>query len=265
MRISGICLSLALVVGASSGRCGVVTLTSSRDTTIYENNGTRSNGGGSAMFAGTNSAGSPRRALIAFDLVGQIPDGAIVQSATLTLYVSGFGGTGGGGGEDPTTYLTSLHRMTHAWGEGTAGAGTGASGSGQGFATPNDGTSATWTHAFYNTESWGSAGGDFAASASATQLVSGTIGAGFTWGSNAAMVGDVQGWLVDPDSNFGWILLGDESTTQTFRNFYTREAEDLRPTLVVEYSVVPEASALLLAAVGAVAATARFRRRALAS
>ena len=33
----------------------------------------------------------------------------------------------------------------------------------------------------------------------------------YTW-SSAQMVADVQGWLDNPASNFGWLMLGDEST-----------------------------------------------------
>ena len=54
------------------------------------------------------------------------------------------------------------------------------------------------------------AGGDFSGTASASQSV-GAIGQ-YTW-SSAQMVADVQSWLDTPASNFGWLVLGDESTS----------------------------------------------------
>ena len=51
-------------------------------------------------------------------------------------------------------------------------------------------------------------GGDFSATVSASQSV-GAIGQ-YTW-SSAQMVADVQSWLDNPASNFGWLVLGDES------------------------------------------------------
>lgn len=249
----------------SSVRAATVTLHSERDTTLYANNGSRSNGGGAVVFAGTSSAGSPRRGLLWFDVAGSIPAGSTIDNAQLTLHVAGIAGTGGEGGSDPATFLTTLHALAGDWGEGTAGAGTGATGSGQGFATPADGTSATWTHAFYDTQAWFTPGADFVVTPSASALVSGTIDVAFTWGSTASLIADVQGWLDNPATNFGWILIGDESTTQTFRNFYSREASDeaLRPVLSVIYTPIPEPSTLVLLVLGAIGFVIwwRFDRR----
>jgi hypothetical protein len=259
-----ICLALALgILWSPCALAGLVTLEPAHDTSIYQNDGTRSNGGGGVIFTGNNSAGSARRGLLSFDIVGNIPAGSTIDSVVLTLSVASFGGTGGAGGSDPTTYLTSLYRVSQAWGEGTAGTGSGATGSGGGFATPSNGTSATWTHAFYATQPWTS-GGDFLAAASASALVSGSIDSAFTWGSTPAMVSDVQGWLDNPASNFGWILLGDESGTQTFRSFYSRESVNasLRPALTVRFTPVPEPSTLVLTMAGVVLLGLRtFRAR----
>jgi hypothetical protein len=52
------------------------------------------------------------------------------------------------------------------------------------------------------------------------------------------MVSDVQGWLNNPSSNSGWLLLGNESTTLTSKRFDTKEntTASLRPKLAVTYS-----------------------------
>ena len=38
------------------------------------------------------------------------------------------------------------------------------------------------------------------------------------------MVADVQGWLDNPASNFGWLMLGDETAIVTAKRFDTRES-----------------------------------------
>ena len=94
---------------------------------------------------------------------------------------------------------------------------------------------ATWLHTFYNTQTWTSAGGDFEAGSSASRSIS---GAGpYTW-SSAGMVTDVQAWLDDPGSNFGWIVVGDESGGASTKRFGSREngSAGARPTLTVHYT-----------------------------
>ena len=51
------------------------------------------------------------------------------------------------------------------------------------------------------------------------------------------MIADVQMWLDDPGSDYGWLLLGDESTTRTTKRFDTREnsVPSNRPVLTVEF------------------------------
>ena len=53
------------------------------------------------------------------------------------------------------------------------------------------------------------------------------------------MVADVQGWLDDASTNFGWIIIGNESTNKTTKRFDSREnpSEGNRPTLAIEYTV----------------------------
>ena len=104
----------------------------------------------------------------------------------------------------PAGALTvELHKLLADWGEGTSHA---PMGEGDGApATPND---ATWRHRFFDTIFWTTQGGDFSATVSASQSVGG-VGQ-YTW-SSAQMVADVQSWLDNPASNFGWLVLGDET------------------------------------------------------
>jgi hypothetical protein len=45
----------------------------------------------------------------------------------------------------------------------------------------------------------------------------------YSWDSTPEMVADVQSWLDDPATNFGWILVGDESQIMTSKRFDSRE------------------------------------------
>ena len=49
------------------------------------------------------------------------------------------------------------------------------------------------------------------------------------------MVADVQSWLDNPASNFGWLVLGDETAIATAKRFDTRESAS-PPVLTIEYT-----------------------------
>lgn len=200
---------------------GLITLLPLQDNTLYESEpGTISNGAGHYLFAGKTDNGAIRRGLLAFDL-GAIPPGAVVVSASLTLNLSK-----SIAGETPV----ALHTLSAAWGEG-ASAALGEEGAGA-TAEPGD---ATWRHTFYDTDFWAAPGGDFDPTPSAVTSV-GDPGA-YTWAS-PALVADVAAWLADPATNFGWALLGDETTNRTAKRFDSRENEPAnQPRLTITYTV----------------------------
>jgi hypothetical protein len=51
-------------------------------------------------------------------------------------------------------------------------------------------------------------------------------------------VADVQGWLTNPSTNFGWIIIGNEGGTGTSKRFDSRENDTTanRPQLTVNYT-----------------------------
>ncbi len=192
-------------------------------TLIERSDGSRSNGSGSLFFVGrvgTNSNAQPpiRRGLIAFDLVGSIPEGATITNVTLTLNMSK--------SQNSSNRNITLNRLSADWGEGT-------SSSSQGQGAPSATDDATWFHRFFDTESWTNQGGDFSGTASATAAVGGT--GSYTWGSTTEMVADVQDWLDNPANNFGWIILGDEETSQSVKGFSTKEGST-PPMLTVTFT-----------------------------
>lgn len=206
-----------------------VTITADKDNTLYENStGAFSNGAGIHFFAGrtgSNAGGVFRRGLISFDIAGNIESGATIESAALTLTVTK--SAPGSGSVD-----VKIHRVSADWGEGTSNAGNSSDGDGTASA-PGD---ATWIHTFFSSATWATAGGDFSSTVSDSQSI---VGVGsYSWGSTSEMVADVQGWLDDPDNNFGWIVIGDESTLQTAKQFGTHEITSVssRPTLVVTFT-----------------------------
>jgi len=164
--------------------------------------------------------------LIAFDVAGNVPAGSTIQSAVLTLNMSKTAGAG---------IDVDLSAALQDWGEGTS-VGLGEEGAG-GPATPGD---ATWLHTFFDTQLWTLSGGDFAAAPSATTTVD-QIGM-YSW-SDVGMVGDVQGWLDQPSTNFGWGLIATnfEALPLTAKRFDTRENLDpaAQPLLSVTYVPPP--------------------------
>jgi hypothetical protein len=216
---------LALVAGvlAASASAETASVPSAADNTLIESaTGASSNGAGPAVFVGRNSQAADfrRRGLLQFDVAGALPAGVIVTRAELSLTLTP---------SNPPPVEIGLHRVLAAWGEGASSA----SGGGGAPAAPGD---ATWLHTFYDTAFWETPGGDFLTAASATTEV-GDAGA-VLWGSTPAAIADVQAWLDFPDSNHGWLLLGDEGTPTTAKRFASREAEDpaIRPRLLVEYA-----------------------------
>jgi hypothetical protein len=233
-------LAATLVVGASG--CGEktmgpaagtqsVTMVATKDNTLFEDpDGVLSSGAGPLLYAGKTNADMLRRALLQFDVAGNVPAGATIVSARLEFTISSATGA------SPETF--TIHRVLASWGEGTSDSGTGGigGGGGGGGGAPSTVGDATWIHRFYDTILWTTPGGDFDAEPSATKQF--PIDGHVTVGSTAGLVADVQGWLDGTFANDGWLVKHlDEVQKQTARRIGSREnvsAED-RPMLVVEY------------------------------
>jgi hypothetical protein len=202
-----------------------VVLTPSKDATLYQTaDGSVANGAGIHIFAGLTSSFSIRRALLAFDLASKIPAGSQITSVKLTMRVS-----------STISGVTSmeLHRVTADWGEGASNAGTLRDGQGN-AAKSGD---ATWIHTFFPNQRWSNAGGDFAATADATAGAGGN-GSDVTWETSASLVARVQAWIDQPSTNFGWLILGDETSPASAKRLDSREIlpAATRPSLTVDFT-----------------------------
>jgi hypothetical protein len=209
-------------IGPSLAIADVININPVKDNTLYQYDpaeGDQSNALGNHFFAGETAMGELRRGVLAFDIAGNIPAGSTILGVTLSLNMSRTG--------LDTARTIELHKLLADWGEGTSQA-SGDEGMGA-PATPND---ATWRHRFFDTIFWTTEGGDFSATVSASQSV-GAVGV-YMW-SSPQMVGDVQSWLNNRATNFGWLVLGDESDILTAKRFDTRESAS-PPVLTIQYT-----------------------------
>ncbi|MGB5178803.1 MAG: multicopper oxidase domain-containing protein, partial [Gammaproteobacteria bacterium] len=149
---------------------------------------------------------SARRALMQFDL-SSIPPGSIINSVTLSMSVTR--------GSNHVDSVFTVHPNNSAWVEGVDGCGVRGGGQGE----PSTG-GVTWNTRPAN------------GVASASLLINNTSP---VWASTAAMVNDVQGWLDNPGSNFGWVVIGDETISTSTRRFDSREGGS-PPVLTVDFT-----------------------------
>ena len=224
MRLA--CVVLAVSLAALPAAADTVRLEPDRDATLIEHpDGALANGSGPVFFAGRNNQinDSIRRALLHFDVAGALPERALIDGVSLTLYMTP---------SNPEPHTLRLYRVLADWGEGPSSA----SGGGGAPARPGD---VTWLHTFWNTDFWAHAGGQFVGSDSSALEV-GASGF-YTWESTIHMVADVRLWATAPQRNFGWVLIGDERVRQSVKSFASRESMEpmQRPVLEITYQMVP--------------------------
>ena len=189
-----------------------ISMQPSADATITDQFPTTPQGSDTNLQCGTTgpSAGSKsRRSLIKFDL-SSVPSNAVVSSAALTLRVVKTPPT-------PTNGLYALRAVLAAWNEAQAT-----------WMARSTGT--PWV----NTNG-GGIGPDFSESFSQTNFITGN--GNYTWGSSAIMVQNVQGWVADPASNNGWVLISQlQGVNFSERTLDAREGAT-KPSLQIQYTV----------------------------
>lgn len=226
-------LLLALAFCAIPAGAVSITMLPSADTSLIEIAPTNNNGGQAWLLSGKIQNDVYRvRALMKFDF-SALPTNAIVLSAMATVEVTRQPGDG------LANAPFGLYRMLRPWGEGDKVATTVP---GQGL--PATEGEATWRHALFPTNEWtlpgGAPGVDFADAESSFQFIYDVGQSPYRFESTPELVTDVQGWVTNPQSNYGWMLLcDDEVTIFTARRFGSREDPDAPPRLEVQYLVPP--------------------------
>jgi hypothetical protein len=224
MRVKVVSVISGLLSCAAAVHADLASIPSMKDNTLYSSSldNPLSNGSGEGMFAGRNGNGGTRRALVKFDIAGNIPAGSTITAVTLQLTCTQ---------TVASSQSVSLHRCLADWGEGVSYAGGG--GGGGDVADVGD---CTWQYRRWATQLWTTPGGDFVATASGSRSVGSENT--YVWPSTAGLVSDVQGWLDNPSGNHGWLIRGGESGSSTAKRFGTREEGDAlsRPKLVVTFT-----------------------------
>jgi hypothetical protein len=222
--MSGIAAGLT---AAFAAHADTTTINPAKDATLIEawedisETGELANGSGVKFFAGRTLKTFDRRAVMEFDIAGAVPAGATIDSVALRLNMDR--------AREAAFEFNDLHVLTTEWTEGPSDA-PGQEGAG----APSEAGDVTWLHTTYPAVFWTNPGGDFSAVVSASTLV-GDNGT-YTW-STIQMAADVQAWLDDPSSNHGWILIGNEdSTDATAYRFGSREGSN-PPTLEINYTL----------------------------
>jgi len=202
-----------------------VVLDAERDASIYEDGGgTNANGSGVYLFTGraeSQNSSFERRALLAFPIAEMIPEGSTITSVSLDLTLSR---TRSG------AQTVGLHRLLEDWSEGPSDP-SGQEGDGANAATGD----VTWIHREYSGTLWSTPGASFTQSASATLQIASE--GGYSYSSTPELAADVQSWLDDPSSNFGWALVLDTPPSGSAKRFNSREnsTASSRPMLTIGY------------------------------
>ncbi len=235
---------LSLLQWSNSIQAATVSIHPTADTTLQEAFPNNNLGDGTSFTAGGRRQGGRTRALLLFDIAGNIPAGSIVNSVSLTLNCI----QAPSGGVNSTF---DLDRLLASWGEGN--------GSDHGGSTAGPGQ-ATWNNRFGSAGSpWSTSGGDFSPTASASRSVAGF--GSYAFASTAGLVADVQAWLNSPANDFGWLLRSESELTGTsIRRFGSRDSGASAPTLTISYTPIPEPAILSILGLGLAVVVWRSRK-----
>ena len=228
--------ALRCAVGMASARAEVIALYPVADTTLIQAAPDNNNGAQTFVNAGVTQNYTTNRGLFRFDIAAQIPPGSKITRAELKLEVvhqpkDGY-----------TASAFDLHRLLVPWGEGNKTNSSSASSPNPGLGEPATANEATWNARFaFTTNLWTTPGGaatnDFIPATSSSQFIYGTFNTPYIFDSTPLTVADVQMWLDNPGTNFGWLLQSDDETANwTACRFGSREDPQNTAVLTVEYA-----------------------------
>ncbi len=228
-RLAVAVLALTLPLGSLPTHADTTSLVSVADTGLLELEPDFNLGAQEDVPAGTLGSTvqmARSRLLLRFDLTA-LPTGARLQAAHLRLTVTRAPAGGG------ASSIFTLHRLLREWQEGDRQGGL----PGGSEALPGQ---ATWNSPSAPSPFWQApgalAGADFATDSSSSERILGPGSFEFEFGSS--QLAEIQAWIENPATNFGWILLTrTEDVAQTARRFATREHTDpaARPNLLLQF------------------------------
>lgn len=248
----------AAIASSHPVHADVITLNPVADTTLIQVDPNANLGGADFFNAGTAGNGNRNRAIMLFSLSEFIPTGSTINNVSVMLDIVRQPAV------DLEPALFSLRRMQTSWSEGDK---TPVEEGSPGLGAPATEGDATWLYRSVGGEAWSTPGGragvDFSSTVSSTAFVYG-IGDPVQFESTLELTADVQLWLDNPNSNFGWMLMTEtEQVRKSARSFASREDASGGPMLIIDFTPVPEPGtfALLgLASFGLLAARTFSRR-----
>lgn len=241
-------VTICLSVNSAASVAGMLTTPSIADAGIGDGgtpSGNRNQGQRSIAYVG--NPGANFKSLFQFDISG-IPGGQTIDSASLEIVISESSGTLGS---------VDLRRLLVSWVEGNGSDNSNPGTTGVTWNSRDKGGSlANWTAAGASGN-----GSDRFATTTATLLANGAVGTKLI----IPVTADVQLWYDGDAPNFGWLLepLGGTVSNGIYRGFATNNQSTFAvPTLIVNYSPVPEPSSMLIAFLGVGGAVLmRIRKR----
>jgi hypothetical protein len=211
------------------------------DTSILSGDPNNSMGKVEWLLAGIIQNRQTNRTLMTFDVAGAIPRGSRIDAATFYISVNRQAS------DELKHSFYGLRRMLRPWGEGTN---YWSEEIGPGHGTPAGPGGATWHHRFFSTNAWATSGGaegtDFSEEITSSTFIN-SLGV-FEFEGTPPMLADIQLWLDNPGTNYGWMLKSDseEMPDEVFasaKRFASREDPDNAPLLVITFTPPPQISA----------------------
>jgi hypothetical protein len=204
MRILSFGFVVCWIFSTVAARALTTNLVPIADTALRSTAPDQNFGADSSLPIGVSNTGSPvNHALFRFDL-SVLPTNAIINDVSLGLTNT----------KNPKGDSFDLHRLLSSWSE----------------------SEATWNNRFVSV-AWAAggaqAGTDFITSPSA----SAAVGSGVTLFNSPVLTSDVRAWILNPGTNFGWILMATGEPAGTGEQVGSREDPDNTPILTIDYDL----------------------------
>jgi hypothetical protein len=235
IRVVSRCVSLTVLL-LSSAHAETIQLRPIADTALLEAFPSNNFGGQHWLNAGTTQTYMKNRGLLRFDIAGALPRDSRILSASMDVEVVG---------QPIDGYAIEnfrLHRLLKDWGEGNK------AGNPPALGAPAGTNECNWTHRFaFTSEIWAAPGGsngvDYASDYSVDTYIYDRLSSPYTFGPAAGMSADLQQWLDQPKTNFGWMIVAEhEEINFTARRFASREDLVLSPVLTIDFVLPPTLS-----------------------